>query len=95
MLEKLSMILPITILMGSLVDTILVVIYMKFVHPWRDILSSKEDNLTPQLKSEMDCPVEPSSKSLKSATKLSNELSHTLSHVESNIRLTATEETKC
>ena len=41
MLEKLSWILPITILMGSLVDTVLVVIYMKFVHPWRDILSSE------------------------------------------------------
>ena len=41
MLEKLSWILPITILISSLVDTILVVIYMKFLHPWRDILSSE------------------------------------------------------
>ena len=41
MIEKLSWILPITILMGSFLDTILVVVYMKFVHPWRDILISE------------------------------------------------------
>ena len=42
MVNSLSWILPFTIIMGSLVDAILVYIYMKYVHQWKDILSSEE-----------------------------------------------------
>ena len=83
MLEKLSWILPITILISSLVDTILVVIYMKFLHPWRDILSS-------ELKSEMTNEPTPRLESLSenpsfkpfhilSTTEISG------AHIESNV----------
>ena len=39
--EKISMlswVLPLIVIIGSLVDTILVVVYMKLAHPWKDIL---------------------------------------------------------
>ena len=39
--EKISMLswlLPLTAIIGSLVDTILVVVFMKLAHPWKDIL---------------------------------------------------------
>ena len=39
--EKISMLswlLPLTAIIGSLMDTILVVIFMKLAHPWKDIL---------------------------------------------------------
>ena len=42
MINKISWIIPFTIFMGSFVDAILVYIYMKYVHQWKDILSSKE-----------------------------------------------------
>ena len=53
MVNKLSWILPCAILMGSLVDAVLVFVYMKFVHQWKDILLS-EEILTSQLESTMD-----------------------------------------
>ena len=34
----LSWILPLTAIIGSLMDTILVVVFMKLAHPWKDIL---------------------------------------------------------
>ena len=34
----LSWILPLIVMIGSLVDTILVVVYMRLAHPWKDIL---------------------------------------------------------
>ena len=34
----LSWVLPLIVIIGSLVDTILVVVYMKLAHPWKDIL---------------------------------------------------------
>ena len=39
--EKISMLswlLPLTAIIGSLMDTILVVVFMKLAHPWKDIL---------------------------------------------------------
>ena len=39
--EKISMLswlLPLTAIIGSLIDTILVVVFMKLAHPWKDIL---------------------------------------------------------
>ena len=39
--EKISMLswlLPLTAIIGSLMDTVLVVVYMKMAHPWKDIL---------------------------------------------------------
>ena len=34
----LSWILPLIVIIGSLVDTMLVVVFMKLAHPWKDIL---------------------------------------------------------
>ena len=42
MVNSLSWILPFGIVMGSLVDAVLVYIYMKYVHQWKDIISSEE-----------------------------------------------------
>ena len=39
--EKISMLswlLPLTAIIGSLIDTLLVVVFMKLAHPWKDIL---------------------------------------------------------
>ena len=39
--EKISMLswtLPLVAIIGSLIDTMLVVVFMKIVHPWKDIL---------------------------------------------------------
>ena len=39
--EKISMLswlLPLTAIIGSFMDTILVVVFMKLAHPWKDIL---------------------------------------------------------
>ena len=39
--EKISMLswtLPLVAIIGSLIDTMLVVVFMKLVHPWKDIL---------------------------------------------------------
>ena len=37
-ISMLSWILPLIVIIGSLVDTILVVVYMRLAHPWKDIL---------------------------------------------------------
>ena len=37
-ISMLSWILPLIVIIGSLVDTIFVVVYMRFAHPWKDIL---------------------------------------------------------
>ena len=58
MVNTLSLVLPFTIVMGALVDAILVYIYMKYVHQWKDILSS-EDVLNPELESQMEGSNEP------------------------------------
>ena len=42
LVKELSWILPTVILCGGLVDLLLSFIYMKFYHPWKDILSSKK-----------------------------------------------------
>ena len=34
----LSWVLPLIVIIGSLVDTILVVVFMRLAHPWKDIL---------------------------------------------------------
>ena len=47
--------------MGSLVDAVLVYVYMKYVHQWKDIISS-EEVLSPELET-------------KESNKSSNELS--------------------
>ena len=52
MVNKLSWVLPFTIVSGAIIDTFLVYIYMRFAHPWKDILfhkdkkSKTEDNET-------------------------------------------------
>ena len=38
LVTKLSWILPTVILGGGLIDLLLIVFYMKFAHPWKDIL---------------------------------------------------------
>ena len=37
-ITMLSWLLPLTAIIGFLIDTILVFVYMKFAHPWKDIL---------------------------------------------------------
>ena len=58
MVNTLSWLLPLTIVMGSLVDAIFVYIYMKYVHQWKDILSS-EEVLNPKFESQMEESNEP------------------------------------
>ena len=40
----LSWILPLIVMIGSLVDTILVVVFMRLAHPWKDILFGQIKN---------------------------------------------------
>ena len=42
MLNKLSWVLPLTIVSGAVIDAFLVYIYMRFAHPWKDILFYKD-----------------------------------------------------
>ena len=42
MLNKLSWVLPLTIVSGAIIDAFLVYIYMRFAHPWKDILFYKD-----------------------------------------------------
>ena len=37
-ISVLSWLLPLTAILGSLIDTILVAVFMKLAHPWKDIL---------------------------------------------------------
>ena len=41
MVSKLSWVLPLTIVSGAIIDAFLVYIYMRFAHPWKDILFYK------------------------------------------------------
>ena len=41
-MNKLSWILPFTIVCAAIVDVFLVYIYMRFAHPWKDILFYKD-----------------------------------------------------
>ena len=41
-MNKLSWILPLTIVCAAIVDVFLVYIYMRFAHPWKDILFYKD-----------------------------------------------------
>ena len=54
--------------MGSLVDAVLVYVYMKYVHQWKDIISS-EEVLGPELE------MEESNKSSNESTEQPNESS--------------------
>ena len=47
-----SWILPTVIICGGLLDLILIIIYMKFAHPWKDILS--QEKLTQRDKDEKE-----------------------------------------
>ena len=40
--NKLSWVLPLTIVSGAVIDAFLVYIYMRFAHPWKDILFYKD-----------------------------------------------------
>ena len=51
MVNSLSWILPLAIVIGSLVDTVLVYVYMRWFHQWKDILSS-EEVLSPEVEIE-------------------------------------------
>ena len=42
LVNKLSWILPLTIVCAAIVDVFLVSIYMRFAHPWKDILFYKD-----------------------------------------------------
>ena len=42
MLNKLSWVLPLAIVSGAIIDAFLVYIYMRFAHPWKDILFYKD-----------------------------------------------------
>ena len=59
MVNSLSWILPLAIVMGSLVDIILVYVYMRYAHQWKDILSS-EEVLSPRLESQTEESNQPS-----------------------------------
>ena len=55
--EKISMLswlLPLTAIIGSLMDTILVVIFMKLAHPWKDILFGQMEQTEEKPPSELD-----------------------------------------
>ena len=41
-MNTLSLILPLMVVFGAIVDVILVYIYMRFAHPWKDILFYKD-----------------------------------------------------
>ena len=41
-MNKLSWIFPLTIVCAAIVDVFLVYIYMRFLHPWKDILFYKD-----------------------------------------------------
>ena len=41
-MNKLSWVLPLTIVSGAIIDAILVYIYMRFAHPWKNILFYKD-----------------------------------------------------
>ena len=69
MVNTLSWILPFAIVIGSLVDAILVYIYMKYVHQWKDILSSEEVS-NPELESQME---ESNEQNIETSTEQSNE----------------------
>ena len=42
MVNKLSWVLPLIIVSGAIIDAFLVYIYMRFAHPWKDILFYKD-----------------------------------------------------
>ena len=42
--NQLSWILPVVVIIGALLDLLLVYVYMKFAHPWKNILSFKAEN---------------------------------------------------
>ena len=42
LVNKLSWVLPLTIICWAIVDILLVYIYMRFAHPWKDILFYKD-----------------------------------------------------
>ena len=71
MVNSLSWILPFGIVMGSLVDAVLVYVYMKYVHQWKDILSSEEVS-NPEPESQTDESNEPT---IETSTDQSNESS--------------------
>ena len=43
LVNKLSWILPLTIVLGAIFDVLLVYVYMRFAHPWKDILFYKDE----------------------------------------------------
>ena len=45
LVNKLSWILPLMIVLGAIVDVLLVYVYMRFAHPWKDILFYKESKM--------------------------------------------------
>ena len=44
LVNKLSWILPLTIVLGAIFDVLLVYVYMRFAHPWKDILFYKDES---------------------------------------------------
>ena len=44
MVMTLSWILPLTVILSAILDAILVWIYMKLAHPWKDILFGQEED---------------------------------------------------
>ena len=47
----LSWVLPLIVLIGSLLDTILVIVFMRLAHPWKDILfgnNEKKESIEPE-----------------------------------------------
>ena len=60
-ISKLSWILPLIAIIGSLADTILVIVYMRFAHPWKDILfGQKKETEKAQSIEPTDIPDTPS-----------------------------------
>ena len=44
MVTTLSWILPLTVILCAMLDALLVWVYMKFAHPWKDILFDQEED---------------------------------------------------
>ena len=50
MVTTLSWILPTTVIVSAMLDTLLVWIYMKLAHPWKDILFGQEEGEKKKMK---------------------------------------------
>ena len=79
LVNKLSWILPLMIVLGAIVDVLLVYVYMRFAHPWKDILFYKKS------KTEEDEIVNESTMTEKGEDKVSPEIIPTFIDLEDDL----------